>query len=592
MSAALLALGACDGGTPAGDGGAGAMDSGSMGTDGGGCPAGETMCGGSCVDTSGSTQHCGGCDQACAATEVCSAGTCRAPMMCEGGLVDCGAGCTDTGFDDDHCGSCGAACPFGQGCNDGTCEDVCGGSETACDFDGVLTCVDTSTDPSSCGACGNACALGEACVGGTCGCPGGTTMCGASCVDTATNPLFCGDCDTACPTGALCDSGACTCAGGLDLCDDTCVNTDVDNAHCGGCGNPCATPGETCVAGACVSACGVGTVLCGGTCTNLSVDDAHCGSCGNACGTGTSCDVGRCRPDNDLFADATTLSWPSGGGELSVTGTTVNAARDGLVADCEANGPNVWYRFTLTERQPVWVDTAGSSYDTAVFLTDATGMPLRGWCNDDCGCGSTGDFSRPTESCSWGVLDAGTYYVSVGGYVAGSSGAFTLHVQRLPRVGRLFESRMVGDDYTGRERLEGTSSTDGTCYSPAMSSGEDQYWFVSCGDAREQTFSVCPADDSAFFFDPHWDIEYDGRVFDPVMYSRAATDGAEVACNDDNVGVDCYDTSDRMNLGARLADVGAERGLNTVILDSRTGGSGMRYRMRFVVPEIDVSTRR
>ena len=44
LSATLLALGACDGGTPAGDGGAGAMDSGSMGTDGGGCPAGETMC--------------------------------------------------------------------------------------------------------------------------------------------------------------------------------------------------------------------------------------------------------------------------------------------------------------------------------------------------------------------------------------------------------------------------------------------------------------------------------------------------------------------------------------------------------------------
>jgi len=596
MAALTLGLVACDGGTtsPGDDGGPVTMDAGALAeTDAGlACRAGETECDGACVDTDESPDHCGACGASCAAMEVCDSGACRAPIECDAPRVDCGAGCTDTSSDDDHCGGCGAACPFGRGCAEGACVDVCDGAETACEIGGSLVCVDTGSDPAHCGGCGAACALGEACSGGVCGCAAETTMCGASCVDTATNPSFCGDCDTACPDGALCDSGGCACAGGLALCDEACVNTDVDDAHCGACGRGCATPAETCVAGECVSACGAGTVECAGTCTNLSVDDGNCGRCGNSCGAGTSCEVGTCRPDNDRFADATALTWPSGGGEITVTGTTVNGARDGMVAGCEANGPNVWYRFTLTERQPVWVDTAGSSFDTAVYLTDAAGVPLRGWCNDDCGCGTTGEFSRSVESCAWGVLDPGTYHVSVGGFVATSTGEFTLHVQRLSRVGRLFESRMVGDDYTGRERLEGASSTDGACYSPAMSSGEDQYWFVGCGGTRDHLFSTCPADDSAFFYDPHWDIEHAGRVFDPVMYVRSAQSGAEAACNDDNVGVDCYDTSERMNHGARLDGASGGRGLNGVILDSRTGGSGMRYRMRYVVPDIDVSTRR
>jgi hypothetical protein len=46
-----------------------------------GCGAGETECGGACVDTRSDTQHCGACDRACAQGSPCDAGTCT----CVGG---------------------------------------------------------------------------------------------------------------------------------------------------------------------------------------------------------------------------------------------------------------------------------------------------------------------------------------------------------------------------------------------------------------------------------------------------------------------------------------------------------------------------
>lgn len=560
--------------------------------DGASCAVGQTSCDGACVDTQSDPDHCGACGASCSPDEVCDSGACRLPMECPAGEMDCGAGCTDVSSDPDHCGGCGMACGAGEGCDDGSCTSVCAEGERGCEVAGSVVCVDPDTDPDHCGGCDAPCALGQACSGGTCGCPSGTEACGDACVDTDTNPDHCGGCGDPCGDGELCAEGACVCAGDLTSCGGECVNTDVDDRHCGACGDPCATPAETCVGGTCVSACGDGTVECGGTCVSLTTSDDHCGACDAACRTDTACMAGVCTPVNDDRADAIALTFPASG-EITRTGTTTAASRDGGAADCEANGPNVWYSFEVTERQPVWVDTAGSGYDTAVFLTDASGAPLRGWCNDDCGCGTASDFTSSLQSCDWGVLDPGTYYVSVGGFAATSSGDFTLHVQRLAPAGRLFESPLSGsNEYTGRERIMGTSSTDGTCYTPDGSGPEHQYWFVACGDTRDYSFSTCPADDDAFFVDPHWDLEHMGRLFDPVLYLRGAGTGAELACNDDNVGVDCFDTDDRENLGARLHEVDASRGLNGVILDSRTGGEGLRYRMRYDVPALDVSTRR
>ncbi|MBL4689671.1 MAG: hypothetical protein JKY37_34100, partial [Nannocystaceae bacterium] len=89
------------------------------------CPA-ETpiLCGDSCVDTSADPQHCGGCETACEADEVCAAGSC-APD-CEGETTACSGTCVDTESDPIHCGGCEADCGLAGTwtCAAGICMDL------------------------------------------------------------------------------------------------------------------------------------------------------------------------------------------------------------------------------------------------------------------------------------------------------------------------------------------------------------------------------------------------------------------------------------------------------------------------------------
>lgn len=52
------------------------------------CSAGLANCGGSCVNTQTSAQHCGGCNQGCVDTEECQSGTCE---CVEGERLSCGS---------------------------------------------------------------------------------------------------------------------------------------------------------------------------------------------------------------------------------------------------------------------------------------------------------------------------------------------------------------------------------------------------------------------------------------------------------------------------------------------------------------------
>jgi len=55
---------------PGGDGGGG--------SDGGaGCPSGQSLCGGSCIDTTGDDRNCGGCGHACTGAQHCAGGSCQ-----------------------------------------------------------------------------------------------------------------------------------------------------------------------------------------------------------------------------------------------------------------------------------------------------------------------------------------------------------------------------------------------------------------------------------------------------------------------------------------------------------------------------------
>src|SRR5690349_15304959 len=78
---------------------------------------------------------------------------------CASGRTRCGAGCADLLSHPDHCGTCDTACAAGQLCVGGKCGAACPSDQTACD----RLCVNTKTSAKNCGTCGHACAAGEVC---------------------------------------------------------------------------------------------------------------------------------------------------------------------------------------------------------------------------------------------------------------------------------------------------------------------------------------------------------------------------------------------------------------------------------------------
>jgi hypothetical protein len=262
------------------------------------CPSGSTDCAGVCINSQNDPSHCGACDNACGADEVCYQGACA--TGCGPGTTDCSGSCVNTTNDPTNCGACGTACAAGEVCTAGTCAFQCIGGSTDCNG----LCVDTSVDPANCGTCGTVCAAGEACSAGNCAlsCQGGLTNCGGICVDTTSDIENCGVCGSTCNPGVeVCiDDGwvhcSLTCLVGLSNCSGTCVDTVTDPANCGACGNACA-PGELCLddngngQGECIVQCPVGLSNCGGTCVNIETDLANCGACGTACAAGEFCNA-------------------------------------------------------------------------------------------------------------------------------------------------------------------------------------------------------------------------------------------------------------------------------------------------------------
>lgn len=143
------------------------------------CAAGQTECGGVCIDEQSDALNCGACGRKCDANMACKSGRCVCvPATCTAGA--CGALSDGCGATLD-CGGCPAVeacvanrcaprgctadaqCPAGQWCTHGDC--------AACNSAGAP--VDTQNDPANCGACANACPTPvhsvARCVKGACG---------------------------------------------------------------------------------------------------------------------------------------------------------------------------------------------------------------------------------------------------------------------------------------------------------------------------------------------------------------------------------------------------------------------------------------
>ncbi|TVR04116.1 MAG: hypothetical protein EA398_03050 [Deltaproteobacteria bacterium] len=332
------------------------------------CEQGALECGGVCRDIQSDVEHCGGCDIRCGTLQVCVSGTCRDD--CPDGRNVCGNACVDLQTDALHCGTCDNACPGNQSCASGSC--TCEGDLTACG----TQCVDTLTDDTHCGTCGTTCPADRTCSGGTCVCRAGLTECDGACIDVQSSDAHCGACGNACSPDRICTRGDCVCPDGFTDCSGDCVDTLVDEAHCGGCGAGCAT-GETCFSGACAS-CAPGELPCGDACVDPAIDPDHCGGCDIRCDPGETCLGGECRCDPDHLAPNHNASQAT---RLPIGDLRPGAGRGGALSGLRlCPGADDWYRLEIPgERGEVVVELSGDctqpSFNPVIEVVNESGSP-------------------------------------------------------------------------------------------------------------------------------------------------------------------------------------------------------------------------
>jgi len=214
------------------------------------CSAGQTQCGGSCVDTANDSANCGKCGSACRASDTCVKGKCKAPPRCRSNQASCGGRCTDVNKDAQNCGACGRACQPGKKCSNAVCVDKA-----------VSKFPWPQPKPNPNPPSGT--------QGGPFNCPLGEEFCNGRCVNTLSymnDDNNCGRCGNSCSAGQSCRGGFCSCAVGSTSCNGTCISDGQlmsDNNNCGRCGNMCSI-GQTCMGGTCMrtTPCPPGDITC------------------------------------------------------------------------------------------------------------------------------------------------------------------------------------------------------------------------------------------------------------------------------------------------------------------------------------------
>ena len=264
------------------------------------------------------------------------------------------------------------------------------------------------------------------------------------------------------PSSADCnDSNAAVHPGGTEVCnsvDDNCNGTVDDIAAVG------------CSYNSCVG----GTTYCSGGAQYCTYGYYY--ASGTPCGGGFTCNgSGSCvspSPVNDRCSSATALSLGAYGNVTTVSGNTCSAAHDtnGLCGASNVSG-DVFYSFTISQRELVYFDALGSTYDTVLFLMPScSSAQPAGWaCNDD----SCSTF----QSQGVQVLNAGTYYLVVGGF-SSSCGAFSVHLQHLPASNLANEiSRGVTSNVMGTTSGQPNRVTPTCGYSVAP---DVTYYYTTC----------------------------------------------------------------------------------------------------------------
>jgi len=366
------------------------------------CPAdAPACCGGGCVDTTASLEHCGACGAACRpahATGACVASQCTAPT-CEAGWGDCnglaGDGCEVHLLTDAvHCGACGTRCglPHATAGCDGACYiAACAFGFDDCDGDAASGCEQpVLDDPRNCGACGHACPPAAharvGCRNASCGlesCGAGFLDCDGSpqdgCeVNGASDVANCGACGNACGQGMVCRGSQCTCP-----------QCNIPNASSRCESNQCT-----------LDRCNPGYGNCDGIVKNgcevdLGKDRSNCGACGVSCAVNQSCFQGAC-------ADC----WPRPDGAVAFW-TGDGNAKELLAGDDGVEGMGVTYGPGLVGQAFQFDGTGGVAAPAGGLPTGGDDRTLELWARQDVVPAAEAVFA------SWGPpgVFAGTYGV-------------------------------------------------------------------------------------------------------------------------------------------------------------------------------------
>jgi hypothetical protein len=195
----------------------------------------------------------------------------------------------------------------------------------------------------------------------------------------------------------------------------------------------------------------------------------------------------------------------------------------------------VFYRIQLSQRELVYVDTFGSSFDTLVAVVPwpCTGTPT---CQDDACGGSQSQLAV--------VLDPGAYAVVVE-RGAGAGTAFILNVQHVP-VGAGAASQLNAGMFT----VMGDTSAGATDSPGSCGSAPDQwYYWLTCPADLGGTLAVSSCG---------------GATWDTVLQLRNGAGGGG-GCDDDSpCGI-------QSQLSAQVA---AGAGLHVLFVDGKNASTG------------------
>ena len=244
-------------------------------------------------------------------------------------------------------------------------------------------------------------------------------------------------------------------------------------------------------------------------------------------------------PGNDHCATATQLVLTQMRMDLPVN--TTNALHD-LTSCSGTSGADVFFTFTLNERELVYADTFGATWDTSLFFASSCSTPLTvstttgdSICNDDA-CGTS-------QSQIMAVLNAGKYYLVVSGK---GSGTATVHLEHAP-VGRGPLAQLA----QGVSTQTGTTTGLGAMFHCMGAGAENSYWWATCPSGTGGTFTASACG---------------GVTWDSVLYIQIPRSNSEV-CNDDACGVQSV-------IGATIP---AGAGMQVFTVDGATGGSRGAY---------------